>query len=104
MMVSDILGLPVPGPRILPFWATVPSATHTLPGTTVKRGRQSHSPERGMCHVRGSSGKLFGSGIRTMLSPVPCDLDHLILYVFCEALLKGLGDHGDLVPGQRGNR
>lgn len=47
-MVSDSLGLPVPGPRILPFWATAPSTTHTLPGTTVKRGGKI-TPQRGGC-------------------------------------------------------
>lgn len=33
--------------------------------------------------------------------PVPRDLNHLVLYVFGEALLKRLSNHGDLVPGQK---
>lgn len=56
-----------------------------------------------MCRARDSSGKLFGPGIRATLSPVPRDLDHLVLYVLSETLLKRLSNHGDLVPGQKGN-
>lgn len=43
-MVSDSLGQPVPGPRILPFWATVPSATHTA---RDKKGEAKSLPREG---------------------------------------------------------
>lgn len=42
-------------------------------------------------------------GTTAMFSPVPRDLDHLVLYVLGEALLKWLSNHGDLVPRKKGN-
>lgn len=36
-------------------------------------------------------------------SPVPRDLDHLVLYVLGKSLLKRLSNHGDLVPSHEGH-
>lgn len=103
-MVSDSLGLPVPDPRILPFWPTMPSATHTLTGQ-LRKGEPKHFPERGHVMSEAHQVSCLARESEPRSPPgVPCDLDHLVLYVLCEALLQRLSDHRDLVPGQQGNR
>ena len=57
--------------------------------------------EPGEASRRGSSP--FSLETRATFSPVPRDLDHLILYVLGEALLERLSNHGDLIPSQKGN-
>lgn len=38
------------------------------------------------------------NGYNFIISPVPCDLHHLVLDVLSQPLLQRLGDHGNLVP------
>lgn len=77
------------GSQVLPSRGTV----HPPEGYVVtEMGKVSH----------GASSP-FRLETRATFSPVPRDLDYLILYVLGEALLKRLSNHGDLIPSQKGN-